>query len=298
MRRLRSKARKPRYVSLRRHLAPPPPPLTPPDPTDMSSSASVAEGEGIGGGQQLDLFPLHPDHFDRDTSVACLLDDRGGGTNPTLAAILGGGSSGASSSSPSLDSQSMNWEADGGGDADGLARRALRGRERWAYWRASSSDEEVASTGAVAGRVDLWQGATAPRFLALKLDYEEILAAWSDRGPLYTDGEGSQVVPDLHHQICTPFRSSVFPVLVEVSQGGGASPWKVPEAERDENGCEEPVKKEVISREARVNRYKEKRGNRLFAKRIRYEVRKMNAEKRPRIKGRFVKRKDDNEDHS
>jgi len=43
-------------------------------------------------------------------------------------------------------------------------------------------------------------------------------------------------------------------------------------------------------REARVLRYREKRRTRLFAKKIRYEVRKLNAEKRPRMKGRFVKR--------
>lgn len=43
-------------------------------------------------------------------------------------------------------------------------------------------------------------------------------------------------------------------------------------------------------REARVTRYREKRRTRLFAKKIRYEVRKLNAEKRPRMKGRFVKR--------
>ncbi|EPS70097.1 hypothetical protein M569_04667, partial [Genlisea aurea] len=43
-------------------------------------------------------------------------------------------------------------------------------------------------------------------------------------------------------------------------------------------------------REARVSRYREKRRMRLFSKKIRYEVRKLNAEKRPRIKGRFVKR--------
>ncbi|KAL2999579.1 hypothetical protein AAZX31_09G167400 [Glycine max] len=42
-------------------------------------------------------------------------------------------------------------------------------------------------------------------------------------------------------------------------------------------------------REARVSRYREKRRTRLFAKKIRYEVRKLNAEKRPRMKGRFVK---------
>ncbi|CAN1120811.1 Protein CHLOROPLAST IMPORT APPARATUS 2 [Linum perenne] len=43
-------------------------------------------------------------------------------------------------------------------------------------------------------------------------------------------------------------------------------------------------------REASVLRYKEKRQNILFSKRIRYQVRKLNAEKRPRLKGRFVKR--------
>ncbi|KAM7509854.1 hypothetical protein LguiB_008729 [Lonicera macranthoides] len=48
--------------------------------------------------------------------------------------------------------------------------------------------------------------------------------------------------------------------------------------------------KKLGNREASVLRYKEKRRNRLFAKKIRYEVRKLNAEKRPRIKGRFVKR--------
>lgn len=47
-------------------------------------------------------------------------------------------------------------------------------------------------------------------------------------------------------------------------------------------------------REARVLRYREKRRRRLFCKKIRYEVRKLNAEKRPRIKGRFVKRPIDN----
>jgi hypothetical protein len=40
-------------------------------------------------------------------------------------------------------------------------------------------------------------------------------------------------------------------------------------------------------------RYREKRKNRRFEKTIRYASRK--AEKRPRVKGRFAKRADDNE---
>ncbi|KAL9667427.1 hypothetical protein QQ045_001785 [Rhodiola kirilowii] len=45
-----------------------------------------------------------------------------------------------------------------------------------------------------------------------------------------------------------------------------------------------------LDREARVLRYKEKRKNRKFEKTIRYASRKAYAETRPRIKGRFVKR--------
>ncbi|OMO59676.1 Zinc finger, B-box [Corchorus olitorius] len=54
-----------------------------------------------------------------------------------------------------------------------------------------------------------------------------------------------------------------------------------------------------IDREARVLRYREKRKNRKFEKTIRYASRKAYAESRPRIKGRFAKRTElDNEvDH-
>ena len=47
------------------------------------------------------------------------------------------------------------------------------------------------------------------------------------------------------------------------------------------NGGEE---RKMGTREASVLRYKVKRQSRLFSKRIRYEVRKINAEKRPRMK--------------
>lgn len=48
----------------------------------------------------------------------------------------------------------------------------------------------------------------------------------------------------------------------------------------------------TADREARVLRYREKRKNRKFEKRIRYASRKAYAETRPRIKGRFAKRTD------
>lgn len=61
--------------------------------------------------------------------------------------------------------------------------------------------------------------------------------------------------------------------------------WKVPEiTEADGMSVKEEMGWKVGQREASVLRYKEKRRNRLFAKRIRYEVRKLNAENRPRMK--------------
>ncbi|KAJ7565734.1 hypothetical protein O6H91_02G072600 [Diphasiastrum complanatum] len=50
---------------------------------------------------------------------------------------------------------------------------------------------------------------------------------------------------------------------------------------------------EPLAREARVLRYKEKRKNRKFHKTIRYASRKAYAEIRPRVRGRFAKRSDE-----
>lgn len=44
------------------------------------------------------------------------------------------------------------------------------------------------------------------------------------------------------------------------------------------------LEEERTRRETSVLRYKEKRRSRLFSKKIRYEVRKLNADKRPRLK--------------
>ena len=44
------------------------------------------------------------------------------------------------------------------------------------------------------------------------------------------------------------------------------------------------MEEEKTRREASVLRYKEKRQTRLFSKKIRYQVRKLNADKRPRLK--------------
>ncbi|KAH0935577.1 hypothetical protein HID58_012694, partial [Brassica napus] len=93
----------------------------------------------------------------------------------------------------------------------------------------------------------------------LKLDYERVLEAWSDKESPFSDeilGSHATEV-DIHA------------MLAEIDLFG-------------ESGM----------REASVLRYKEKRMNRLFSnsKQIRYQVRKLSADQRPRMKGRFVRR--------
>lgn len=41
-----------------------------------------------------------------------------------------------------------------------------------------------------------------------------------------------------------------------------------------------------------LERYRVKKARRAYTKRIRYQLRKINADKRPRIKGRFVKKEE------
>ncbi|KAJ0974915.1 hypothetical protein J5N97_016880 [Dioscorea zingiberensis] len=109
------------------------------------------------------------------------------------------------------------------------------------------------------------------RRMKLRLDYDAVIAAWSSscQGLCpWTDGER----PKLNPNDCRPdYKGGMWPLI------GGPVTGQV--AGGGDGG-----------REARVTRYREKRRTRLFAKKIRYEVRKLNAEKRPRMKGRFVKR--------
>ncbi|XP_071698169.1 zinc finger protein CONSTANS-LIKE 16-like [Rutidosis leptorrhynchoides] len=102
--------------------------------------------------------------------------------------------------------------------------------------------------------------------LNLRLNYEDVIRAWADQGSLWTNGARPQLNSDCWHY----FMDLNWTGSTNRSYGGvGGSDG---------------------GREARVSRYREKRRKRLFSKKIRYQVRKLNAEKRPRMKGRFVKR--------
>ncbi|WVZ73812.1 hypothetical protein U9M48_022077 [Paspalum notatum var. saurae] len=111
------------------------------------------------------------------------------------------------------------------------------------------------------------------RSLDLRLNYEAVIESWGSSP--WTDG-GQRPHVDLDDFWPHAHYSGVW-----IPGGGGRLGG-------------EPVTPQLGmmggGREARVTRYREKRRTRLFAKKIRYEVRKLNAEKRPRMKGRFVKR--------
>ncbi|KAG7029847.1 Protein CHLOROPLAST IMPORT APPARATUS 2, partial [Cucurbita argyrosperma subsp. argyrosperma] len=98
-----------------------------------------------------------------------------------------------------------------------------------------------------------------PKGLVLKLNYEAVADAWSNRGSPFSDEIPASDTAG----------SDVNARLAQIdlfSDGGG------------------------LLREASVLRYKEKKRTRLFSKKIRYQVRKVNADGRPRMKGRFVRR--------
>ncbi|KAF7100636.1 hypothetical protein CFC21_102129 [Triticum aestivum] len=130
-------------------------------------------------------------------------------------------------------------------------------------------DENAASSGASA------DAQFTPRSLALNLNYEAIMENWGSSP--WADGERPHVkLDDYWPHDYYSLQEGAWMMGGVVGHGG--------------EGLGTPRLRMDGGREARVSRYREKRRTRLFSKKIRYEVRKLNAEKRPRMKGRFVKR--------
>ncbi|XP_027150930.1 uncharacterized protein LOC113751203 isoform X1 [Coffea eugenioides] len=321
--------RKPKYLSLRLQFS------CDEKAQDQSSDTPA------GGHPQLNLFPLHPENLveDKDAhdeNVACWFSAADGGAT-TLTGLLGAAATPSSSGEDSKNrsstcttttnatlspsSASLTYAYGGRQDSEevALVRTAMRrnkerepSEERWVRYSEvveRRDDQEVSSCSAAIAGADL--GCWRNRGLSLKLNYQEILNAWSDKAPLYVHAaqDSPQTVPDIHdHDRFLP------PQLSNGSSDGqgscGGCVWRVPEMmmtkKTNEQGLasvrvkaeEQQEQVEVVGgkelkvgqREASVRRYKEKRQNRLFSKQIRYQVRKLNAEKRPRLKGRFVKR--------
>ncbi|KAG8366917.1 hypothetical protein BUALT_Bualt16G0017800 [Buddleja alternifolia] len=311
-RKSRSKAKKPKFLSLRLQF-----PANESEEIKRSSEMRSAGGGGGGASKskQLELFPLHPeinqvedrDSNDHENDVAFFFSAADGGATSLTGLLDASASAAAASNSSHINNNNNNSRindlspssasltyAYGGEDREdraALERNALRNRER-----DSSEEKWVCYTEVVERKVKKEEEVTSSavdrtaqiRRLSLKLDYQEIMNAWSNKGPLYIDSsDTSQIVPD----ISDDFLSHEGSNNGMMNWGCNAGVWTVPEmAGEIENGemsmrREEELKME--QREASVLRYKEKRQNRLFSRTIRYQVRKLNAEKRPRVKVRF-----------
>ncbi|KAA8529165.1 hypothetical protein F0562_034036 [Nyssa sinensis] len=106
--------------------------------------------------------------------------------------------------------------------------------------------------------------------ILLRLDYEGVMTTWANQRSPWTTGDR----PEINPNDCWPDCMGSCGIVHHQPYGNGGVIGTMVDG----------------GREARVSRYREKRRTRLFSKKIRYEVRKLNAEKRPRMKGRFVKR--------
>ncbi|CAH9114855.1 unnamed protein product [Cuscuta europaea] len=114
----------------------------------------------------------------------------------------------------------------------------------------------------------------------LKLDYESVITEWAARRCPWSSGGGR---PHLD-----PYDS-----WSDLKEGRRMVDAYAEMGAMRSNGHPASASASALmdeGRKERVWRYREKRRKRLFSKKIRYQVRKLNAEKRPRMKGRFVKR--------
>ncbi|XP_050235295.1 uncharacterized protein LOC126683440 [Mercurialis annua] len=323
-RKSRSKTRKPKYLSLKLQLSPK---SNHPQHKKTKQKIKIMPPQPQQK-QLINLFPLHPEnnnnnnnlvpqdqeqhvhhhHHDHDQAdhVAFLFQTATDDSSTSLHAILDSATTTSDEGSipvvPWADLHRSRNENDDQEEGLSLVKTAMKrckerdvSEERWVSYCEvveKKEQEEVSSTtvNCCHGVADTLKKMVMQQIgdgdekmiglVGLKLDYEEIMNAWSDKGPLYINGgdgdQSPQIVPDLLH------------ASTGLTDGWG-NVWKVPEM-----GIQKEKEEwKLGQREASVLRYKEKRQNRLFSKKIRYQVRKLNAQKRPRFKGRFVKRNEE-----
>jgi hypothetical protein len=184
----------------------------PPSAPSTEEAAQTLEDDGAGHEQQqLDPFALHPEAPSTLFAAAPSLNDILGASSFSS----GGGSGGSSPCAPSPDASGGSGRFEG--EEEDLARRALRGRERWVYCRSSSSSPSAATattttttttSSSCSSAASTGAASASARPPLLKLDYDEILAAWAGRGSLYIGAAPALAPPKLEPDSVSPqFRS-------------------------------------------------------------------------------------------
>lgn len=199
----KARTRKPKFLSLRLQFA------GDKSGDGGSPAAELPDCEKT----QLNLFPLHPENLTAAAAAAQEENYVAAEYNFFSAAESGAtsltGLLGAPSTSASSGENYRNAAAAAAYGCRGaaLARAALRSKERkpseeekWVSYSEvvenERKDEEVTSS---ASDLRRRVSDTRRRRLSLKLDYEEIISAWSNRGSLYIQPECPQTVPDIIH---------------------------------------------------------------------------------------------------
>lgn len=118
----------------------------------------------------------------------------------------------------------------------------------------------------------------------LKLDYARVMKEWCGGDFMVRNKKPEYEEEEKHLTSCAESEENSIARVPE-SKSSSEVPHVSPEVP-----CAPQTDDMKRNRILCVERYKEKRKKRLFSKTIRYEMRKINAEKRPRIKGRFVKK--------
>ena len=103
----------------------------------------------------------------------------------------------------------------------------------------------------------------------LELDFDDILREWEDQ-TIYENLFGEQPSSTGMNLSESESKDSSNTILIDT-----------PVISKDEF---------ARNRKACLERYREKKRNRKFNKKVRYHLRKMNADRRPRYKGRFIKK--------
>ncbi|GAX79818.1 hypothetical protein CEUSTIGMA_g7258.t1 [Chlamydomonas eustigma] len=99
--------------------------------------------------------------------------------------------------------------------------------------------------------------------------------------------------PPAHDQLCRQLSSgtSPSPTYFQMLIPAAAQPAVVQMDKQFKASCTSFILPENIvlsSRQECLQRYREKKARRMFTKQVRYQLRKANADRRPRVKGRFI----------
>lgn len=134
----------------------------------------------------------------------------------------------------------------------------------------------------------------------LNLDFDNILFEWDSSqsvfDPLHAEyGDCSAPQP----ADCSPMSEHTSLAVEQQQQFNSASMHQQHQQQSAQSSeselseeSETKVEEDEFTRNRRLclERYREKKRNRKFSKKVRYVLRKMNADRRPRYKGRFIKK--------